>query len=292
MFKPLNIDSYVGQEQIKKNLKVIITAQKYKSVYEAPTDHILLSGPAGLGKTTLAEILSRELHRPLVKIMGPHLTDTEQLDLIKIPGTFLFIDEIHAIPTKVEECLYEMMDEFKLKGESLLPFTLIGATTKEGLLSKPLRSRFTIVERLQAYTVSELCKVVEQSSQTLGLTIDDKAVTMIASRSRETPRVANLLLKRLSYYGRDITPEIAQNALDNLGVDEKGLEHLDRVILRTIRDSFNKGPVGIKPIAQIVGEDEATIESREYYLSRIGLLQRTGRGRVLTSEGDKYLGAL
>ena len=291
MFKPLNIDSYVGQEQIKKNLKIILTAQKAKSFTDAPMAHVLLSGPAGLGKTTLAEIIASELHRPVCKFMGPHLKDIDQLNIIKEAArwSLLFIDEIHSLPLKIEESLYEVMDSFTFRGKELNPITVIGATTKEGTLSKPLRSRFVITERLQMYTVAELSQVLKQSAATIKVDISDDAIREIARRSRGIPRVANHLLKRVSYYGADITLDTAQNALDSIGIDSNGLELLDRQILIAVRDNFDGGPVGIDSIANVVGEDDSTVESREEYLSYIGLLRRTGRGRILSDVGKKYL---
>lgn len=292
--KPTNLTDYIGQDQLKINLRTILGSLERKHIFDDPMDHTLLCGPPGLGKTSLAEIIASELQRPLIKFMGPQLKDLESLAVLKdiLPWTFVFIDEIHALPIKVEEALYEPIDDFKWKGQSINKFTLIGATTKEGLLSKPLRSRFTIAETLTNYSVSDLSKIISRSATILKLSIDDKAVEAIAKRSRGTPRIANQLLKRVSYYSLNISASIAQEALDNIGVDEFGLEMLDRNILTTILKSFGGGPVGIDSLASVSNEDIATIENRETYLVNVGFLQRTGKGRILTSQGLQYVKAI
>lgn len=290
MLNPQTLSEYVGQDQLKKNLQVVLENSRRT---RRTLDHILFSGPAGLGKTSLAEVIASELGRPLVKLMGPHVKDPDVLEVLydTAPRTMLFIDEIHSLPLKVEECLYELMDGFKLRGHSVSPFTLVGATTLEGAISKPLRSRFTIVERLLPYGIKDLCTIVAQAATKLNLTLDDKVVEEIAKRSRGTPRIAKHLLKRISYYGSNITLDSAQEALDNLGVDKFGLEMLDRAILRTMHLNFADGPVGIQSLANVVGEDVTTIDSREHYLVAVGFIQRTGRGRILTTEGIKYVGS-
>jgi len=262
-----------------------------KDYRDDPIDHMLLCGPPGLGKTSLAELVAAELDQPIVKLMGPQLNDVDSLDVLQDidPWTFVFIDEIHALPSKVEEALYEPMDEFRWKGSRINSFTLIGATTKEGLLSKPLRSRFTIAETLTLYSVEDLIQIVKRSATILKLSIDDKALEVIARRSRGTPRIANQLLKRISYYSARIDEIIALEALDSIGVDQFGLEMLDRTILNTISKSFGDGPVGIDSLATVVNEDVATIESREPYLVTVGFVQRTGKGRILTTNGINYV---
>lgn len=288
MLNPQTLSDYVGQDRIKKNLRVVLESSK-KTL--RALDHILFSGPAGLGKTSLAEVVAKEIGRPIIKLMGPQIKDPEVLNVLygTGPRTILFIDEIHSLPLKVEESLYELMDGFTLRGHGVSSFTLIGATTLEGAISKPLRSRFTIVERLTPYEVKDLCAIVAQSATALGLTLDDKVVEEIAKRSRGTPRIAKHLLKRISYYGSNITLDNAQEALDSLGVDKFGLELLDRAILRTMHLNFSDGPVGIQSLANVVGEDITTIDSREHYLVSLGFVQRTGRGRILTTEGIKYV---
>lgn len=287
---PPRLDDYIGQGRVKANLRTILSSVRRKSIYDSPLDHILFSGPPGLGKTALAELIATEVGRPIVKLMGPQLKLESLSVLTSIrPWTFVFIDEIHALPTKVEEALYEPMDTFKWAGSPINSFTLIGATTKEGLLSKPLRSRFTIAETLTLYSVEDLSKIICRSATILNLSIDDKAVEAIARRSRGTPRIANQLLKRVSYYSSQIDSSIAQNALDSIGVDQFGLEMLDRCILKTIAKDFAGGPVGIDSLAAVANEDVATVESREQYLVTVGFVQRTGKGRVLTASGMGYV---
>lgn len=291
---PSRLSDYIGQDKLKSNLQIILASLENRQIFDDPMDHTLLCGPPGLGKTSLAEIIARELQRPIIKLMGPQLKSVDSLDVLKDirPWTFVFIDEIHALPLKVEEALYEPIDDLKWKGQSINKFTLIGATTKEGLISKPLRSRFTIAETLTPYSVDDLKKIISRSATILRLSIDDKAVEAVAKRSRGTPRIANNLLKRISYYNTIIDSNIAQNALDSLGVDEFGLEMLDRNILTTIKKSFAGGPVGIDALASVTNEDMATIEAREPYLVNVGFLQRTSKGRVLTSQGDTYVSSI
>lgn len=288
---PPRLDEYIGQGRVKSNIRTIITSLQDKSIFDDPMDHTLLCGPPGLGKTSLAELVAAEAQRPIIKLMGPQLKDVDSLSVLQDtdPWTFIFIDEIHALPSKVEEALYEPMDEFRWKGSRINSFTLIGATTKEGLLSKPLRSRFTIAETLTLYSVEDLIQIVKRSATILKLSIDDKASEVIAKRSRGTPRIANQYLKRISYYSAHIDEIIALEALDNIGVDQFGLDVLDRNILTTISKSFGDGPVGIDSLATVVNEDVATIDSREPYLVTAGFVQRTGKGRILTTKGIDYV---
>lgn len=291
ILSPPTLSEYIGQGQLKTNLRIILASLENKQIFDDPMDHTLLCGPPGLGKTSLAEIIAAELGRPIIKLMGPQVKDIGSLDVLKDirPWTFVFIDEIHALPIKVEEALYEPIDNNKWKDQRINKFTLIGATTKEGLISKPLRSRFAIAETLTPYSVADLSKIILRSATIMKVSIDDEAVEVVAKRARGTPRVANQLLKRISYYSAHITASIAQNALDNLGVDEFGLEMLDRNILTTILRSFGGGPVGIDSLASVTNEDIATIEAREPYLVNVGLVQRTGKGRVLTAQGITYV---
>lgn len=288
---PPRLDEYIGQGRVKANIRTIVNSLEGQCILDDPMDHMLLCGPPGLGKTALAELIATEMQGPIIKFMGPQLKDVDSLSVLQDTGpwTFVFIDEIHALPSKVEEALYEPMDEFRWKGSRINSFTLIGATTKEGLLSKPLRSRFTIAETLTLYSVEDLIKIVNRSATILKLSIDDKASEMIARRSRGTPRVANQLLKRVSYYNKIIDCNTVQNAMDSIGVDQYGLTMQDRTILTTISKSFGGGPVGIDSLATVVNEDVATIEAREPYLVTVGFVQRTGKGRVLTASGIDYV---
>lgn len=291
---PPRLDEYIGQGRVKSNIRTIITSLQDKSIFDDPMDHMLLCGPPGLGKTSLAELVAAEAQRPIIKLMGPQLKDVDSLSILQDidPWTFIFIDEIHALPSKVEEALYEPMDEFEWRGSRINSFTLIGATTKEGLLSKPLRSRFTIVETLTLYSVEDLIQIIKRSATILKLSIDDKASEVIASRSRGIPRIANQYLKRISYYSAHITSEIARQALMSIGIDERGLDMLDRNILATISKSFGNGPVGIDSLATFMGEAPETIEAKEAYLVATEFLLRSSKGRVLTVKGRDYVRSL
>lgn len=290
MLNPNSLSEYVGQNQLKKNLQIVLENSRRTGKI---ADHMLFTGPAGLGKTSLAGVVAKELNRPFIKLMGPHIKDLDPFKpLIEASsaGTILFIDEIHGLPLKVEESLYELMDDFSFKGQRMCSFTLVGATTLEGLVSKPLRSRFAIVERLDPYPVADLALLLKHSATSMKLVVNDTVLEEIAGRSRGTPRIAKQLLKRISYYGNSITLESARQALDSIGIDELGLERLDRVILETMRRNFGGGPVGIQSLANVVGEDVTTINSRETFMVSIGLIDRTGRGRTLTEKAGKYLG--
>ncbi len=294
---PTTLNEYIGQQRVKTNLQPIIGSLENKHVFDDPMDHTLLCGPPGLGKTSLAEIIAAELKCPIIKLMGPQLKDIDSLSVLKDirPWTFVFIDEIHALPIKVEEALYEPIDDLKWQGQSINKFTLIGATTKEGLLSKPLRSRFTITETLVSYTVEEMTKIVAQSATKMNVAIDDKATEEIAKRARSTPRIANQLLKRVNYYRGNsaiIDSNIAQNALDSIGIDKYGLDLRDREILTTIAKVFNGGPVGLESLATTVGEDISTISNRETYWTSIGIVLRSSKGRVLSTTGRQYIRGL
>ena len=258
--------SYIGQEQTKKNISVILESKKNCGPYDPPIDHILLTGGAGLGKTLLAETIANEVGRPLIKLMGPHV-DLDSLSVLENTKswTFLFIDEIHSLAPKVEEALYEPMDTFKWKDRPINSFTLIGATTKEGAIQKPLLSRFTIVERLQPYNNEEIEQIVAQKASRLGVSIDVDATKLIAARSKGVPRQATTLLKRTAYYSRDISLLIAQNCLDSLRIDEHSLDDMDRRILKTVQKNFGGGPVGIEALAAVMGED---VEKRRAFIQR------------------------
>ena len=303
--RPSRLGEFVGQVRIQQNLKIFIQASLER---EEPLDHILFSGLPGLGKTTLANIVANELGAQLHSTSGPALD--KALDIVgpltKLQrGDVLFIDEIHRLSRPIEEYLYTAMEDFQIdliidKGPgarsvkiSLEPFTLIGATTREGLLSAPLRNRFGVLERLEPYAVEELVKIVERSAYILGVNLDREAAILLAQRSRGTPRVVNRFLRRI----RDIAQvrqhprigvELTHEGLKMLGVDELGLEPLDRLILRSLRDAGQ--PVGLKTIAAAVGEEERTIEDvYEPHLLRSGFVAKTPRGRVLTEAGRKAL---
>ena len=306
--RPQEFEEYIGQEDVKENIKVFVTAAKLR---EVSLDHVLLYGPPGLGKTTLANIIANELGVNIRCASGPTIEKSGDLAAILStlePYDVLFIDEIHRIPKYIEEILYSAMEDFKLDiivgsdGQSrsinidLPPFTLVGATTRAGDLSSPLRDRFGITCKLNYYTVEELTRIVKRSAKVLDLVIDDDAAEVIAKRSRKTPRIANRLLKRVSDFAlveglSVINKDIANKSLDKLKVDEYGLDHTDIEYLTSLINKFNGGPVGVESIAASIGEEVTTIEDViEPFLLQEGFIKRTIRGRQVTDKTYKYLG--
>ncbi len=310
--RPVSFDEYIGQEKIKDNLKILIGAAKKRN---EPVEHLLLHGPSGLGKTTLAYLVAKELGANLKITSGTALEKAGDVGSILTglnDGDVIFIDEVHRLNKMVEEVIYPAMENFKLdiiigKGNSAktlqidLPrFTLIAATTKISMLSAPFRSRFGVNFRLDFYTDSNIEKIISRSAKLLGINVSNDAIKVIAQASRFTPRVANRLLKRVRDYSQmssdasspdSIDGRAARTALGMLEIDEKGLEKTDREILLTIAEKFGGGPVGLKSIAAAISEEEDTIEDvYEPYLLQTGFMARTPKGRVITPQGLQHLG--
>ena len=306
--RPETIDEYIGQTDVKENIRVFVSAAKMRN--EA-LDHVLLYGPPGLGKTTLAFIIAHELGTNIKTASGPSIEKSGDLAAILSslePGDVLFIDEIHRMPRYIEEILYPAMEDFSLdiivgsEGNSrniridLPPFTLVGATTRAGDLSAPLRDRFGIINKLQFYSVEELTDIVKRTARVLDVEIEDDAAVELAMRSRGTPRIANRLFKRVRDFAMVkgdgiIDKEITEEALDRLKVDKLGLDNTDRELLMAIITKFNGGPVGVEAISSSIGEEVTTIEDvYEPFLLQNGLLKRTSRGRVATDKAYEVLG--
>ena len=306
--RPKFLTDYIGQKKAKEMMKVYIEAAKGR---KEPLDHVLLYGPPGLGKTTLAGIIANEMGVHIKITSGPAIEKPGDVAAILNnlkEGDVLFVDEIHRLNRQVEEVLYPAMEDFAIdvvigKGATsksirleLPKFTLIGATTRAGMLSAPLRDRFGVVNRLEYYTLSELKTIIVRSAGVLGVKVDEDAALEMARRSRGTPRLANRLLKRVRdfaevKYDGKVTKEVATEVLALLNIDSYGLDHLDREILTTMIEKFNGGPVGLETIAVSIGEDTATIEDvYEPYLIQSGFLARTQRGRIVTDLAYTHLG--
>jgi len=308
--RPRLLDEYIGQDRVRENLQVAIAAARQRN---EPLDHVLLHGPPGLGKTTLAYVIANELAVPVRATSGPAIEKPG--DLVGIvtnlaAGEVLFIDEIHRMSPAVEEILYPALEDYEVdivigQGPSartvkmrLEKFTLIGATTRTGLLTSPLRSRFGITHRLEFYAPPDLEEIVRRSAKILGVGIEDAAAAEIAGRARGTPRIANRLLRRVRDYAQvrasgRITIDVARAALQLLEVDEHGFDEVDRRLLRTIIDKFGGGPVGLNTIAAAISEEKDAIEDiYEPFLIQIGFLDRTPRGRVATPRAYGYFGLM
>ena len=305
--RPESISEYIGQTDVKENIQVFVSAAKMR---DEPLDHVLLYGPPGLGKTTLAFIIAHELGTKIKTASGPSIEKSGDLAAILSslePGDVLFIDEIHRMPRYIEEILYPAMEDFSLdiivgsEGNSrnikidLPPFTLVGATTRAGDLSAPLRDRFGIISKLQFYTIEELKEIIKRTARVLSVEITDDAAYELATRSRGTPRIANRLFKRVRDFALVkgdgvIDIDITNEALNRLKVDKIGLDNTDHELLLAIINKYNGGPVGIEAISSTIGEEVTTIEDViEPYLLQMGLLKRTARGRVVTDKAYEVL---
>lgn len=306
--RPQYLSEYIGQEKVKDNLKIYIEAAKQRG---ESLDHVLLYGPPGLGKTTLVGIIANEMGVNLKVTAGPAIEKPGEMAAILNnlkDGDILFVDEIHRLPRQVEEVLYPAMEDYVIdvvigKGTSarsirfdLPKFTLVGATTRAGMLSAPLRDRFGVVNRLEFYTTEELCTIITHSAKRLGVKIQKEGAMELARRSRGTPRLANRFLKRVRdfaqiKYDGEITKEVADFALDLLEVDKMGLDKTDRNILMTMIEQFGGGPVGLDTLAVAIGEDSGTLEDvYEPYLVQNGLIVRTPRGRIASDQAYLHFG--
>ncbi|MGM8212980.1 Holliday junction branch migration DNA helicase RuvB [Virgibacillus sp. W0430] len=306
--RPARLDQYIGQDKVKQNLHIFIQAAKMRN---EPLDHVLLYGPPGLGKTTLAAIIANEMGVQFRSTSGPAIERAGDLAAILSslePGDILFIDEIHRLPHSVEEVLYPAMEDFFLDivigtGPSarsvridLPPFTLVGATTRAGLLSAPLRDRFGVLSRLEFYETKDLCAIIERTAEIFDMTITKEAAAEVAGRSRGTPRIANRLFKRIRDISQvrgesEIRLATTELALQMLQVDSAGLDHIDHKLLKGMIEGFKGGPVGLDTISATIGEEPQTIEDvYEPYLLQIGFIQRTPRGRVVTHKAYTHFG--